>query len=103
LEQTGLGMVLSPSYDLVNTSLVNPADDEEMALSLNGKKKKLKKQDFVAAMNTSKLDEKQQENIFNKMKKSESKWMQQIDMSFLSDDFKEQYKAMIQDRFNRLK
>ena len=103
LEQTGLGMVLSPSYDLVNTSLVNPADDEEMALSLNGKKKKLKKQDFVAAMNTSKLDEKQQKNIFNKMKKSESKWMQQIDMSFLSDDFKEQYKAMIQDRLNRLK
>ncbi len=103
LEQPGLGMVLSPSYDLVNTSLVNPADDEEMALSLNGKKKKLKKQDFVAAMNTSKLDEKQQENIFNKMKKSESKWMQQIDMSFLSDDLKEQYKAMIQDRLNRLK
>jgi serine/threonine-protein kinase HipA len=32
-------MTLSPSYDLVNTTLVNPADDEEMALNLNGKKK----------------------------------------------------------------
>ena len=64
IEQPGLGMILSPAYDLVNTALVNPADDEEMALNLNGKKKKLKKQDFVAAMNTLKLNEKQQENIF---------------------------------------
>ena len=66
IEQPGLGMILSPAYDLVNTALVYPADDEEMALNLNGKKKKLKKQDFVAAMNTLKLDEKQQENIFLK-------------------------------------
>lgn len=39
LEQPGLGMTLSPAYDLVNTMLVNPADDEELALNLNGKKK----------------------------------------------------------------
>ncbi len=102
LEQPGLGMILSPAYDLVNTALVNPADDEEMALSLNGKKKKLKKQDFVAAMNTLKLDEKQQENIFIKMEKAKSKWMEQIDISFLSDEFKEQYKVIVKDRFNRL-
>lgn len=36
LDQPGLGMTLSPAYDLVNTALVNPADDEEMALTLNG-------------------------------------------------------------------
>lgn len=58
LEQPGLGMTLSPAYDLVNTTLVNPADEEEMALTLNGKKKKLKKQDFVVAMNILKVEEK---------------------------------------------
>jgi serine/threonine-protein kinase HipA len=31
LEQPGLGMILSPAYDLVNTVLVNPADSEELA------------------------------------------------------------------------
>jgi len=103
LEQPGLGMRLSPAYDLVNTALVNPADNEEMALHLNGKKWKLKKQDFVAAMNTLKLDEKQQQNIFNKMEKAKSKWMEQIDASFLSDEFKEEYKAIVKDRFKRLK
>ncbi len=60
-------MSLSPAYDLVNTLLVNPADEEELALSINGKKKKLRKHDFVAAMNNLKIAEKQQQNIFNKM------------------------------------
>jgi serine/threonine-protein kinase HipA len=95
-------MVLSPAYDLVNTVLVNPADDEEMALYLNGKKKKLKKQDFVTAMNTLKLDVKQQENIFIKMEKAKSKWMEQIENSFMTDDFKNQYKQIVTERFERI-
>ncbi len=96
-------MILSPAYDLVNTSLVNPADDEELALNLNGKKKKIKKQDFIAAMNTLKLDERQQQNIFAKMEKAKAKWMELIDISFLSDEFKEQYKEIITERFDRIK
>jgi serine/threonine-protein kinase HipA len=95
-------MVLSPAYDLVNTVLVYPADDEEMALNLNGKKKKLKKQDFVTAMNTLKLDEKQQENIFIKMEKAKSKWMEQIENSFMTDNFKNQYKQIVTERFERI-
>ena len=102
LEQHGLGMVLSPAYDLINTALVNPADDEEMALHLNGKKKRIKKQDFVAAMTTSHLDEKQQENIFMKMEKAKSKWLEHIDISFISDDFKNRYKQIVIDRFERI-
>jgi len=102
LEQPGLGMVLSPAYDLVNTALVNPADDEEMALNLNGKKNKLKKNDFEVAMDTLKLDKKQQENIFNKMGKAKSKWIEQIEISFMSEEFKNQYKQLITERFARI-
>jgi len=103
LEQPGLGMVLSPAYDLVNTALVNPSDDEEMALNLNGKKKRLKRQDFVAAMNMLKLDDKQQENIFAKMEKAKPKWLAQIDISFLTDDLKNLYKQILMERFERIK
>ena len=103
LEQPGLGMVLSPAYDLVNTALVHPADEEEMALTLNGRKKKLTKQDFVAAMNTLKLEEKQQEMIFNKMAKAWPRWQELIDRSFMSVEFKEQYKSLLKERINRIK
>jgi len=102
IQQHGLGMVLSPAYDLVATALVNPADDEDLALTLNGKKKKINKADFVTAFDTIKLEEKQQANIFQKMEKSKTKWLEQIDRSFLSDAFKANYTALIQERFARL-
>lgn len=97
------GPILSPTYDMVPTALVNPADDEDLALTLNGKKKKISNSDFVAAFNTLKLDVKQQENIFKKMERAKDKWMEFIDISFLNDDSKEIYKHLIQERFTRIK
>lgn len=101
LEHPGHGMMLSPVYDLVNTALVNPADEEELALTLNGKKSRLKRQDFVAAMNTLKVGNKQQQNIFSKMARALPEWLQQIDRSFMTSEFKEQYKTILLERANR--
>ena len=102
IQQPGIGSILSPAYDLVATALVNAADDEDLALTLNGKKKKITRNDFMAAFTTLKLDKKQQDNIFKKMEKASSKWMDFIDTSFLSDEFKKAYKALVKDRFLRL-
>ena len=41
---------LTPAYDMLSTALVMPEDTEELALTLNGKKRKLKKADFVMSM-----------------------------------------------------
>lgn len=102
IHQPKIGPILSPAYDMVATSIVNPDDDEDMALTLNAKKKKIKKNDFIAAFTNLNLDIKQQENIFNKMKKSKEKWFDLIDKSFLSEDFKKNYKELILSRFSRL-
>lgn len=103
IHQPGSGYLLSPAYDLVATTLVNPADDEDLALTLNGKKKIINRLDFMNAFSILKLDTKQQENIFKKMKKAKKKWVELIDISFLSDDFKRNYKSLIEERFSRLK
>nr|WP_317168237.1 HipA domain-containing protein [Pontibacter pamirensis] len=100
--QPMVGPALSPAYDMVATALVNPADDEDLALTLNGRKKKIKRQDFTAAFRTLKLGERQQENIFRKMEKAKAKWVDLIDTSFLSHSYKEAYKRIIKDRFLRL-
>jgi serine/threonine-protein kinase HipA len=102
INQPGIGPVLSPAYDMVATAIVNPADDEDLALTLNAKKKKIKRTDFVAAFTTLNLEAKQQENIFNKMEKAKDKWLDLIDKSFLSEDFKAGYKELITERFLRL-
>ncbi len=102
IHQPGTGAVLSPAYDLVATALVNPADDEDLALTLNGKKKKIKRSDFQAAFTTLKLDEKQQQNIFKKMEKAKLKWSAFIEQSFLDDTYKLAYQELINERFARI-
>jgi serine/threonine-protein kinase HipA len=102
INQPGTGLVLSPSYDLVATALVNPADDEDLGLTLNGRKKKLRRKDFISAFTTLKLDVKQQAIIFGKMGKAQDEWMEFIDISFLSDDNRKAYKELIRSRFERL-
>jgi serine/threonine-protein kinase HipA len=102
LAQDGIGMTLSPAYDLVNTTLVNPADEEELALNLNGKKKKIKKHDFVKAMTGQNLDLKQQANIFNKMIQAYPAWIALINKSFLRDEFKDRYASIIRERMIRI-
>jgi hypothetical protein len=52
--------------------------------------------------NKLKLGAKQHENIFKKMEKAKDKWMEFIDFSFLSTDFKERYKQLIQERFIKI-
>jgi len=98
----GTGHVLAPAYDLVATALVNPADKEDLALTLNGKKKKITRNDFMVAFRTLNLDPKQQENIFRKMMSAKAGWMDFIGISFLSDDFKERLMTIIEQRFKRI-
>lgn len=95
-----LGPVLSPGYDMLSTVLVNPDDNEQMALTLNGKKNRIRKSDFVAAFKAAGIDDKQQENIFNKMTKAKPYWLKMIQISFLSMDFKEKYKQVLVYRFS---
>lgn len=61
------GYVLTPAYDMVSTALVMPEDKEELGLTLNGKKKKIKLSDFMKAMTSNGIPEKSQMNIVNKM------------------------------------
>lgn len=94
--------MLTPAYDMLSTALAMPEDTEELALTLNGKKRKLKKVDFVNAMQTSGLSEKVTGNLFDKFLKSQDKWFQCIDISFLPDEQKVQYKQIIQKKLGLL-
>ena len=68
----------------------------------NQLKKKLKKIDFITAMQSSDLSEKQVENIFKKMLNAKPLWLKFIDSSFISNDYKSSYKELIETRFVRI-
>ena len=90
--------ILAPAYDLLSTKLVLPDDKDELALTLNAKKRKLKKSDFNNLLNTYKIDEKVIENIYEKYRKIVPQWLNFIDTSFLPQQMKEEYKSIINKR-----
>ena len=93
---------LTPAYDLLSTLLVLPSDSEELALTLNARKKKIKLQDFVIAVKNSGLDEKVFQNMLKKFRSSEGKWYDWIERSFLPQEMKVSYVQLIKERMSRL-
>ncbi|MCM1532030.1 MAG: HipA domain-containing protein [Bacteroides sp.] len=74
---------LAPSYDLLSTALVMPEDDEELALTLNGKKRKIQRGDFEKVMADSGMDEKAIANLFHKFARALPAWYALMEVSFL--------------------
>ncbi|MDE6542925.1 MAG: HipA domain-containing protein [Muribaculaceae bacterium] len=95
--------MLTPAYDLLSTSIVIPEDDEELALTLNGKKKKIKRGDFEKAMRESGMDEKAIANVFMKFSKALPKWTEVINESFLPIEKREELQALISGMATRVR
>jgi serine/threonine-protein kinase HipA len=102
IDSPEMGYVLSPAYDMIASTLVVEGDEEELALTLNGKKKKLRKKDFLEAINRFDIDAKAIENIFDKFKNSEEQWHEFINISFLPDDMKSLFHDLIKERVYRI-
>lgn len=85
---------LSPAYDLLSTLLVL-SDEEESALTINGKKNRLKRTDFDSVAKTLQINEKTVAAIYQRFAKILPTWQQWIERSFLSAEMKKQYSDLI--------
>lgn len=94
----GAGYVLTPAYDLLSTALVMPDDTEELALTLNAKKRKLQRHDFVSAMLASGLNDKVIANIERKFRNALPRYFDIIDASFLPSDMRQAFKHLLLSR-----
>ncbi|MBP5322740.1 MAG: HipA domain-containing protein [Bacteroidaceae bacterium] len=94
---------LTPAYDLLNVAITNPKDKEELALTLAGKKTKLRTSDFLNAAKAMGLEEKVVQRLITSLQKSLPKWQTLIRESFLSEEKKQAYEDLIISRFERLK
>ncbi len=102
LYQPGGTVSLSPSYDLLPTQLLLPTDTEESALTINGRKNRLKRDDFMELAKSLQLNTKQAMNVLNRFSKNMKTAETVLESGFCSDRKKEQYKALIQSRAERL-
>jgi len=100
--QSDLGWLLAPAYDLLNVSILNPEDTEELALTLGGKKRKLTRKHFEDFGKGLGLTPVQIRRVFERFLKNRPKAVEWIERSFLSDIMKVRYKELLEKRYQRM-
>lgn len=87
--QTGT-VQLTPAYDLINTTLVFPNQDE-LALKLNNKRRDINREDFVCLAQRLNIEVKILDKLIQKYQKCLPKIKEMIESSFVSEALQRQY------------
>ena len=93
---------LAPAYDMISSQLLLSDDIDDLALNLNGKKRKLKRNDFNEAMLKGHIPEKAIENLWKRIEKGMPEWDQLINNSFLSLKKNAEFKDLISERAQQI-
>jgi serine/threonine-protein kinase HipA len=95
---------ISPSYDLLNTTIAMSNPQEEFALTLAGRKSKITKENLIDYFGSERLGltsiiiKKTLQEIENQ----KLKWYKQIQISFLSEEMKKKYVELMSLRWARI-
>ena len=101
IESKGGVIGLSPAYDLLASQLLID-DPEESALTINGKRTKLKRADFLALGRSLRIPEKVVESSMKKQLEKLDAWCSMIKKSFLSPTTQVQLESLIRERCARI-
>lgn len=91
---------LAPAYDFLNTTIAIGNAREELALSLNGKKNNLTRKDLIGyyAKERLQLNDRIIQETLDTLKAALPTIYALINISFLSTEMREKYKAVVQQR-----
>ncbi len=89
---------LSAAYDLLPVNVILPEDNEQFALTINGKKRNIRKKDFLVFAQTIGLPEKAAEKIMQKIVSMQAQYLQMCEESYLPQEMKESFKQLICER-----
>jgi serine/threonine-protein kinase HipA len=94
---------LTPAYGLLATKLVLPKDEEETALTLNGKKKNLGRKDFDALAAALEVNSKARDNAYARLLGIRKTASDVLEKSLLPKAVRESYGDLLAQRIARLK
>ncbi|HZJ87532.1 MAG TPA: HipA domain-containing protein, partial [Sphaerochaeta sp.] len=94
---------LSPAYDLLPVSLVLPQDPKESALTLNGKKSRISRRDFLSLADSLQLPRNVAPRFIDRLHTLQDVFSRIITDSFIPQTYQEQLIALIDQRLRRLR
>ena len=95
--------VLSPAYDLLPVNANMPADKEQFALTMNGKKMNIHRRDFLKFADTCNISQAVAEKLIESIIKFTPQWIKLCDDSLLPSELKKRLKTIIYERTAVLK
>ena len=95
--------ILSDAYDMLPVNIVNPADTEQTALTLNGKKRNLHRNDFLKFADTCPMDRIVAGKIIDRLKGYKSELIRETEQSYLTDELKEKLCGLIHNRVKSIR
>ena len=93
---------LSKAYDLLPVNIILPTDEDQFALTLNGKKRNIRKKDFLIFAEHCGITSKSAQNMMKKICSLQDKFIKQCDESYLPDELKQTMKELISTRIETL-
>ena len=93
---------LSAAYDMLSTNVVIPADKEQLALTINGKKQNIRRKDFIILADSIGITEKSAEKMIEKIVKLKDKYIAMCRESYMPDAMKEALENLIENRISIL-
>tara|TARA_R100000935_G_C2836459_1_gene168396 strand:+ start:1538 stop:1885 length:348 start_codon:yes stop_codon:yes gene_type:complete len=100
--QTSYSWKLASAYNLFNVLIVTPDDQEEVALTIASKKKKISKKIFIEFGVGLGLSRKQFEGVFKRFLELKPGSKDLIEFSFLSEDMQDVYVNILEQRYQVL-
>ena len=89
---------LSDAYDMLPVNVIMPQDKEQLALTLNGKKQNIRRKDFLIFAEACGLNSKSAEKMIEKIVSLKDTYIGMCRESYLPDDMKESFEALICER-----
>lgn len=90
--------VLSPAYDLLPVNANMPADKEQFALTMNGKKMNIRKGDFRKFADACGITRSTAEKLIQNLVKLTPQWLEMCEESLLPKELKERLEKIIRKR-----
>ncbi|MBE6570540.1 MAG: HipA domain-containing protein, partial [Ruminococcaceae bacterium] len=90
--------ILSAAYDMLSTNVIIPADKEQLALTLNGKKQNIRRKDFLVFADTIGISERSAEKMIEKIVKLMEKYISMCRDSYMPEQMKSNLENLIEQR-----
>lgn len=94
--------VLSPAYDLLPVNVILPEDPEQFALAMNGKKRNLRKKDFLIFAASCGLSQNAAEKMIKKMINLKETFTDMCNSSLLPKHLKSDFLQLMNERIQTL-